>query len=202
MDPTFPDLYKLFGLTPLEEFASSGSRPTGATTWMSVAALHYLSQRSDVCIICRNVTHAHDTSDRILDWGRKLSLQVRQRGADFAILNNGARLKWKVGKPDVVNVIGFQGVVLNDWRWEERLARRIDGPYAMILRIVKNGDDYIGVAEDQEEVMVFTEAGASDFLAENPGVRAEGWTPTPTRTPIASLLKAIEKIQHESWSRR
>lgn len=186
MDPTFSDLYKFLGLTPLEEYALSNGNPSGrgrgASTWMCVAALHYLSNKQSVYLIAADKASAENLANLVWVWCARLNLGGRRTGyrpnkeASYIRLNNGADLFWKSGKAAVVRVVGFHdGVVLNDGEWAKRLERRMEGPFAMVISIVRKGPLYIGYAENDEEVLTFTKKGAYEFVSEHPHIRTVGW---------------------------
>ncbi len=176
------------GLQPLDQFLENGP-PHGATTWMALSASKALKDGHDAYIIVPSHQRAAKVGEMVIGFCQRMSLGKQTSRRDWAKFHNGTTLKWKNGEKDLVRVIGFKGKIFNDMVWAERAARRAEGPYAMIraIRAIRGeqGGSYIGLAEDEEEVMEFTENGAFDFLNDHPDIMTLGF----------------DRL-HKSWGRR
>lgn len=198
MDPTLPDLFRAMGLQPLDDWiedqtATGMSRRAGATTWMALSAAQCLKDGTDACILSPSVENARHIAQRVQDYAQRMSLGVREQGSDWVKFHNGTTLKWKSGEREVVNIIGFRGKIFNDLLWADRVARRAEGPYAMIRYIRREDGTFLGFAEDEECVMEFTEAGAMDFLRSNPEVKVVGFD-DPRMQPRRMAPARVGKI--------
>lgn len=201
VDPTLPDLCRAMGLMPIDDYIEQSAglpgnrRQLGATTWMALSAAQALKDGKNAMVLCRTMDFAKEVAQKVRGFALRMSIGAREEGADWVKFHNGTTLRWRSGDRDTVKVIGFQGVLFNDALWAERAARRAEGPYAMIRSIQKDGDDYLGYAEDNEQVMEFTEAGAMAFLRANPEVRALGFEDPRTRIPPSMQSARVGKTQ-------
>jgi hypothetical protein len=173
-DPTYPSLFKLFGLDPLDDHLQSvrgvDGRQLGATTWMAISIVAGLQRGESAFIIGRTGDSARLIYNQVLQMAGVVGMGARHSDKSVTTFHNGARLHQKSGTPGVVKVVGWTGMVFNDFHWEERTKRRKAGPYEMIRSLVHIDGEIIGIAEDGEEVLDFTLPGTIEFLKEHPNM--------------------------------
>ena len=188
---TLEEAYQRLGLKPLDDFIEQAAgridpsgvirpgdyRQIGASTWMCVSAVLALRNGQNVLILAKTIDEAKRLRDVTIKFADQLGLRpIQQRKGpvsswnestpDFSTVCKG-ELRWGRGRSGVVGVVGKKGKPFNDDEWKQRAICRSRGPFAMVRRIVREGDKYAAYDEDGEFLMDLSLEGATQIVRSN-----------------------------------
>ena len=178
---TVADIYTKMGLLDVDEHAhrehaenlnliGTGCtqdlyyRRLGATTWMCAHAAQVVLQDRPVLIVTGNYSHGQSIAITIRDMCQKMTGVLSSTDPEKTLIH------WRDEKGFQSTTKPFKGTPFYDKEWAKRLARRVQGPYAMIREIREENGKFNGYAEDDEYVLEFTSEGVERFLVEHPDV--------------------------------
>jgi len=184
--------YEKLGLDPFERFARQAVeknktdpryadarrkniyRGIGATTWMCVYGVvrsladHkvYFVFQADPPSDLLNRLLSMETGQVCSTYTRGINFSVREKGAHYA---DQRTISWTITK-DPESIKGRVGIpapgILRDTDFKARLARRLQGPFAMARYVIERDGKLLVYAEDDEFLFETTEEGAKALAVE------------------------------------